>query len=127
MPNFENGLQAVLNTDRDLWREPPGDYYADRVFLTEGGGIGMDRGGHCRVLSIKEWFRAQKERDELLLLFYNAMNIGAMQDFPTIDQCRDWLGAICERAEEPKELLTCFVCHGTDKYCDLCNGQSKRD
>lgn len=49
--------KAALNTDRDLWREPPGDYYANRLFLTEGGGIGMDVGGHCIVKPIKEWFR----------------------------------------------------------------------
>ena len=29
--------------------------------------------------------------------------------------------------EEPKELPVCLVCHGTDKYCGLCNGQSRRE
>jgi len=43
---------------------------------------------------------ASKERDALLLLFYNAMNIGAMQGFPNIAQCQDWLDAICLRAQE---------------------------
>lgn len=53
--------KAYLNTDRDIWRAAPGDYYADRIFVTEGEGIGLDVGGHCIVKPIREWFKlAQK-------------------------------------------------------------------
>lgn len=27
----------------------------------------------------------------------------------------------------PHEKPTCYVCHGTDKYCIMCDGKSKRD
>src|ERR1700678_4370495 len=34
----------------------------------------------------------------------------------------------CQSYEEtPVELPVCLVCHGTDKYCGLCNGQSRRE
>ena len=47
----------VINTDRELWREVPGDYYADSIHVTEGGGIGMNVGGYVIVLPIREWHR----------------------------------------------------------------------
>lgn len=43
------------NPDRELWREPPGDYYAPRLFVTEGGGIGIDVGGFVVVKPIRDW------------------------------------------------------------------------
>lgn len=48
---------GAKNTDRELWREREGDYYADSIFLTEGGGIGMNVGGHVIVKPIKDWVR----------------------------------------------------------------------
>jgi len=47
--------KAAKNTDRELWRECEGDYYADFVFVTEGGGIGMNAGGKVVVKSVREW------------------------------------------------------------------------
>ena len=49
--------QACLNTDRELWREREGDNYADSIFVTEGGGIGMNCGGRVVVMSIREWHK----------------------------------------------------------------------
>ena len=46
----------ALNTDRELWREREGDYYSDSIHVTEGGGIGMNCGGHVIVKPIREWF-----------------------------------------------------------------------
>lgn len=53
-------LEAGVNTDRELWREthPEGDafsYYSPRVFVTEGGGIGIDVGGNVIVKSLRDW------------------------------------------------------------------------
>lgn len=45
------------NTNRELWREREGDYYAPSLFVTEGGGIGIDVGGHVIVRPIREWHR----------------------------------------------------------------------
>ena len=55
--------RAVLNTDRELWRERDGDYYADSVHVTEGGGLGIQVGGHVIVKTLKEWHRAASEMD----------------------------------------------------------------
>lgn len=48
---------ACKNTDRELWREREGDYYAPSLFLTEGGGIGMDVGGHVIVMPVRKWHK----------------------------------------------------------------------
>jgi len=46
---------AQNNTDRELWRERPDDYYAPSLFVTEYGGIGMNVGGCVIVMSIEAW------------------------------------------------------------------------
>lgn len=46
-----------LNTDRELWRERKGDFYADSLHVTEDGGIGMNVGGTVIVMPILEWHR----------------------------------------------------------------------
>lgn len=45
------------NTDRELWREREGDYYSPALFVTEGGGIGIDVGGNVVVRPIREWHK----------------------------------------------------------------------
>jgi hypothetical protein len=47
----------AVNTDRELWREPdpPEGLFPARLFVTVGGGIGMDVGGHCVVQPIRQW------------------------------------------------------------------------
>ena len=47
--------QEAENTDRELWREREGDYYADKLFVTKGGGIGMDCAGHVKVRPVRTW------------------------------------------------------------------------
>jgi hypothetical protein len=49
------------NTDRELWREREGDYYANSVHVTKSGGIGMNVGGHVIVLPIELWHSAAKK------------------------------------------------------------------
>jgi hypothetical protein len=58
---FEHGAK---NTDRELWREIPDDYYAPSVHVTIGGGIGMNVGGFVIVLPIREWHALAKKRCE---------------------------------------------------------------
>jgi hypothetical protein len=48
---------AARNTDRELWRENPGDYYSPSIHVTEGGGIGFDVGGNVVVKPLREWHR----------------------------------------------------------------------
>jgi len=47
--------QPATNTDRELWREREGDYYADSIFVTKGGGIGINCGGCVVVLPLRRW------------------------------------------------------------------------
>jgi hypothetical protein len=47
--------QAGQNTDRELWREREGDYYADSIHVTKGGGIGIDCGGSVIVMPLRKW------------------------------------------------------------------------
>ena len=62
---------SVENTDRELWRGPDegaGNYYADSIFVTDSGGIGINCGGHVIVLSLREWHRlAQRDRARALI------------------------------------------------------------
>lgn len=51
-------LIACENTDRELWREREGDYYADSIHVTQGGSIGMNCGGHVIVQPIRKWHEA---------------------------------------------------------------------
>src|ERR1700760_57705 len=46
------------NTNRELWRGPDdgrGAYYADSIHVTQGGGIGIDVGGHVIVKPLRDW------------------------------------------------------------------------
>jgi hypothetical protein len=57
--------QPKQNTDIELWRERPGDYYADSVFLTKGGGIGMKCGGNVIVRTPRRWQALARENHRL--------------------------------------------------------------
>ena len=47
-----------LNTDKELWREKPGDYYSSSIHVTESGGIGINYGGHVIVAEAQQWHDA---------------------------------------------------------------------
>lgn len=51
-------MECCLNTDKELWREKPGDYYSNSIHVTEGGGVGINCGGHVIVAPIKAWHNA---------------------------------------------------------------------
>lgn len=46
---------ACMNTDREIWREREGDYYADSIHVTKMGGIGINCGGSVIVKSVRGW------------------------------------------------------------------------
>jgi hypothetical protein len=48
-------LKVCMNTDRELWRETPDDYYAPSIHVTEGGGIGINVGGYVFVMPLRKW------------------------------------------------------------------------
>lgn len=49
--------QASENTDRELYRDEPKDYYAASLFVTKDGGIGINVGGRVFVKPIRAWWR----------------------------------------------------------------------
>jgi hypothetical protein len=48
------------NTDRELWCEREGDFYADSLHVTQDGKIGMNCGGYVIVLPIRKWHEIAK-------------------------------------------------------------------
>jgi hypothetical protein len=60
---------AKQNTDKEIWRKVPGDYYSPSIHVTEGGGIGFNVGGYVIVQPIEAWHAQDKEiaglREEL--------------------------------------------------------------
>lgn len=48
-------MQAYQNTDKEIWRRVPGDYYSPSMHATEQGGIGMNLHGHVIVAPIETW------------------------------------------------------------------------
>jgi hypothetical protein len=46
---------AAMNTDRELWREREGDFYANSIHVTADGMIGINVGGFVYVKSLKRW------------------------------------------------------------------------
>lgn len=55
--------QAAQNTDRELWREKPDDYYSNSIHVNAGGGVGINVGGTVHVRTLKHWHTlAEMER-----------------------------------------------------------------
>jgi hypothetical protein len=47
--------QALVSTDRELWRETPDDAYSPSIHVTAAGGIGINVGGTVVVRTVREW------------------------------------------------------------------------
>lgn len=63
--------QPCINTDREIWRERPGDYYADSIHVNADGHIGIDCGGYVIAMPVQKWHEIaanEIERAELLAL-----------------------------------------------------------
>ena len=46
-----------VNTDREIYttHDERGDYYGDKIFVTESGGIGFNVGGYCIIRPLRDW------------------------------------------------------------------------
>jgi len=51
----EENVFEAKNTDREIWREREGDYYADSIHVTASGGIGINCSGDVKVRPVREW------------------------------------------------------------------------
>ena len=49
---------VCANTDREIWRERFGDFYADSIHVTADGGIGINCGGSVIVMPLRKWYEA---------------------------------------------------------------------
>lgn len=65
---------AAKNTDREIWREKPDDYYSSSIHVTEHGeGIGINVGGYVFVKPVREWHRLAKEHESVDALIAGAL------------------------------------------------------
>lgn len=46
---------SSTNTDREIWRQIPGDYYSPSIHVTANGGIGINVSGRMIVLPARAW------------------------------------------------------------------------
>lgn len=56
-PTDDHTEQPVENTDTELWRERPDDYYAHSIHVTNEGSIGINVGGYVIVQPLEDWHR----------------------------------------------------------------------
>ena len=49
---------AGLNTDKEIWRKMPDDYYSPSIHVTDGQSIGISVGGHVLVAPVEQWHEA---------------------------------------------------------------------
>lgn len=86
----------VENTDIEIWRRIPGDFYSPSIHVTASGGIGMDVGGRVIVAPVEAWFKAMepqsgspfKPTDESL---YEILERGLANYIQNIEALRDLL------------------------------------
>jgi hypothetical protein len=56
--------RQAQNTDQCIWRQPPGDFYSDAIYVTQQGAIAIDCGGLVIVLPLRRWHQIAKEQLE---------------------------------------------------------------
>ena len=53
------------NTDTEIWRERPGDYYSDTLFITIDGALGIDIAGTVFVKPLRKWQELEADNAKL--------------------------------------------------------------
>ncbi len=102
---------CAQNTDRELWRKVPGDYYSPSIHVTEGGGIGIDIGGFVIVKPVEWWHEMAKKHVKESVALSNVLYERKRQDAKWGEQNHPpllWLailgeefGEACKAAIEP--------------------------
>ena len=88
-PEATDGDRVCANTDRELFREAPGDYYAHSLHVTAGGQIGINVGGLVFVKTLKAWHSLAIQTED-----YVAARLAAECESLRADKDRlDWLGS----------------------------------
>jgi hypothetical protein len=52
--------EQCKNTDKEIWREREGDYYADSIFVTKQGHIGINCGGYVTIMPVRKWHESAR-------------------------------------------------------------------
>jgi hypothetical protein len=63
--------EPAKNTDKEIWREKPDDYYSPSISVTAFGSIAINVGGHVFVKDVRAWHKLASEklnRDEVSLM-----------------------------------------------------------
>lgn len=68
-----------------------------------------------------------RELAKFRLMFYNAMNIAAMQGFPNASDCEVWLDNICNRAALRESAIRCKHGVWAADHCYACERESARE
>ena len=68
MTGYVNGS---VNTDKEIWRQIPDDYYSPSIHVTEQNSIGINVGGTVYVKTIEEWHRLAKSIEPLHQIIEN--------------------------------------------------------
>ena len=53
--------EEAKNTFREIWREREDDFYADSIFVTDNGAIGINCGGFVIIRTLQDWHRMAME------------------------------------------------------------------
>src|SRR3990172_2491619 len=61
--DMSEARKAYKNTDTELWRERPDDYYSPSVHVTQDGELGINVGGLVTVASLRQWHRWAEESE----------------------------------------------------------------
>ena len=54
---MKNEPVAYENTDKEIWRAIPDDYYSPSIFVTKENNIGINVGGHVYVKTVEQWHK----------------------------------------------------------------------
>ena len=91
--------KACKNTDRELWREGPGDFYSPSIFVTEQGGIGINAGGTVIIKTLREWGKLAEEENKIT----NPKIAKPKRPLGSIRYDRDLTGPFCPACESSQK------------------------
>lgn len=57
-PDKNSDQNVSENTDQELWRKDPDDYYSPSIHATKDGKIGINVGGKVIIASVEHWHKA---------------------------------------------------------------------
>ena len=56
--SIKSKQNSATNTDEEIWRKTPDDYYSPSIHVTRDGQIGINVGGQVIIAPIEAWHEA---------------------------------------------------------------------